>query len=176
MATNSKELFFQELKDEYNAQFALSDALEGKSGQLITVGGIFIPLVFGFSSLLVGKTGLDFNLALSLQILMVISLSLAVASIFFSVRALRIQFYRHSLLPHSFYTEDGKLNQREINQFGAQDVDDFYHEMIEEYLESNKYNLERNDKKARKIAIAESLFLIALAIVPALIAVSFSIT
>ena len=174
MATNSKQLFFQELKDEYNSQFELSNALEAKSGQLITVGGIFIPLVFGFSSLLAGKTGIDPNLALALQILMVISLSFAVASIFFSTVAIRIQFYRHSFLPYSFYSEDGELNQREIKEFGDQDAEKFYDEMIGEYLESNKYNLERNDEKAHKIVIAEWLFLIALAIVPALIAMSFT--
>lgn len=174
METNSKQLFFQELKDEYNAQFVLSNGLEGKSGQLITVCGIFIPLVFGFSSLLVNRTHIDPNMTLSLQILMILSLSFAVASIFISILAIRIQFYRHSFLPYSFYTEDGELNQSEIKEFGERDDQKFYDEMIGEYLESNKYNLKRNDEKARKIVIAEWLFLIALAIVPALIAVSFT--
>lgn len=176
MATNSKQLFFQELKDEYDAQFELSNALEGKSGQLITVGGIFIPLVFGFSSLLVNRTNIDPNLVLSLQILMVITLSFAVSSIYFSTLAIRIQFYRHSFLPHSFFAEDGELNQREIKEFAERDAEEFYDEMIGEYLESNKYNLERNYEKARKIVIAEWLFLIALAIVPVLVAISFLFT
>jgi hypothetical protein len=47
--------------------------------------------------------------------------------------------------------------------------------MIEEYLESNKYNLKIDSKKAKKIKYAQYLFLGALAIVPVLVAISFSL-
>ena len=107
--TNSKQLFFQELKDEYNAQFALSDALEGKSGQLITVCGIFIPLLFGFSSLIFDNATADPIMTIYLTILLVLSISLAVLSIFFCTWALGIRSYTHAFLPDSFLVEKKQI-------------------------------------------------------------------
>lgn len=172
MAANSKNLFFQELKDEYNAQFELSNVLAGKSSQLITVSGIFIPLLFGFSSFLIDSTDENANLISFLKALLLIALILAAASIFFSTWAIRTQSYRHSFLPDSFFIKD-ELNQEEIKEFGGRDADKFYDEMIQEYLESNKHNLKTNDRKARNIMISEYLFLIALVIVPLIVSMSF---
>lgn len=174
MAINSKRLFFQELKDEYNAQFELSNALEAKGSRLTTVCGIFIPLIFGFSSSLFDKTIANTDPLSLLTGLLVTSLILAVASIFYSILAIRIKPYSHAFLPHDFYDKvTGELNQKEVKKYGDQDEDAFYDEMIVEYLESNTYNLKTNKVKARNIKFAQYLFLASLAIVPFLVMISF---
>jgi hypothetical protein len=169
LATNSKELFFQELKEEYHAQFELSNALEGKSGRLITVCGIFIPLLFGFSSSAIPRTPDNPNLETLFIGLLATSITSAVASIFFSMFALRVKSYSHAFLHHDFYDDSGKLDKEKIKKYQNQDEATFYDEMIGEYLESNKHNLEVNHNKAQKIKISQYLFLGSLAIVPVLV-------
>jgi hypothetical protein len=174
LVTNSRQLFLQALKDEYNAQFELSNALEGKSGRLITVCGIFIPLLFGFSSSLIEKANSNPNVESFLTILLVISLSIAVASIFFSLLALRIKPYSHAFLPDDFFDKDtGILDKEEVKKYGDKDEQEIYDEMIEDYLESNKHNKEVNHNKAYNIKISQYLFLISLGIVPVLVTVFF---
>jgi hypothetical protein len=173
LATNSKDLFFRELKDEYSAQFELNNALEAKSGQLIMVCGIVIPLLFGFSSFLIDRIDNNNAFVLYLQIVLVVILAIITSSIFFSVWTLKIQLYKHAFLPYAFYI-DGKLNQAMIKKFGEKDVEETYYLMIEKYLEANKQNLKLNKKKARKIQLAQYLFLIGLAFIPILVAISFS--
>ena len=52
---NNRERFLDELKGEYDKQFELKARIEGKAGSLLTVCGITIPLLFGFSSFLIEK-------------------------------------------------------------------------------------------------------------------------
>ena len=145
---NTKQLFLQELKDEYNAQFELSNALEGKSGRLITVCGIFIPLLFGFSSSLIDEIQDNPILESFLTILLVISLAVAVASIFYSILALRIRSYSHAFLPYDFFDKvTGELDKEEVKEYGNKNEQELYDEMIEDYLESNKHNLKINHDK-----------------------------
>jgi len=179
LSSNSKELFVEALKAEYNAQFELKNSLEAKSGQLITVCGIVIPLLFGFSSLLVDKSFNKQVLLFSLEVVLVIIITLEAASIFLSVWALRIQIYRHAFLPNAFFTEDKKgrlidLVEKEVNEFGKKDSEEIYDILIKEFLLSNKENLYQNDIKATKIQIAQYLFLIGLAMVPILVGILFS--
>jgi len=170
--TNSKQLFFQELKDEYRVEFERSDDLEGKSGRLITVCGIFIPLLFGFSSVIIDKGDPTHIMILPLAILLVISLSLAVACIYFCTSALRVRDYTIVFPSDSFLDSHGELNSKEISEFGERNEEGFYDEMIEEYLLTNDQNFKLNNQKAQKLKIAQDLFIGGLAIVPVLVIIS----
>ena len=112
-----------------------------------------------------------------LTILLVLSISLAVLSIFFCTWALGIRSYTHAFLPDSFFSGEKanqKLDHKAVKEFAERDEDGFYDEMIEEYLESNKENKETNHGKAKKIKIGQYLFLAALAIVPILVAITIT--
>lgn len=171
---NNKQLFLQELKDQYNAQFERSDALEAKTGQLITVCGIFIPLLFGFSSVVIDRADNNDTMALPLAALVVVSLSLAVACIFFCAWALRIRDYQHVVPSESFFDNQRKLNKQEITKFVEQEEEAYYDKMIEDYLLSTDENFKTNDEKGGKVRIAQFMFLGGLAIVPILLIFSFS--
>jgi hypothetical protein len=164
-------LFYQELKDEYNAQFGLSDALETKSGQIITVCGIFIPLLFGFSAIKIDSAADPWGTIFT--ILLIISISLAGGSIFFCTWALRVRSYTHAFLPESFYN-GGAIDQTEVSNFGNQTEDAFYDEMILEYLASNTDNIKANASKSTRVKVGLYLFVAALAIVPVLVGISFA--
>lgn len=47
---NNRERFVDELYGEYDKQFEVKEWIEGKPDNLLTICGITIPLLFGFSS------------------------------------------------------------------------------------------------------------------------------
>jgi hypothetical protein len=52
---DTKEAFLEELRGQYDKEFDLKERIEGKAGNLLTISGITIPLLFGFSSFLIEK-------------------------------------------------------------------------------------------------------------------------
>jgi hypothetical protein len=68
-----------------------------------------------------------------------------------------------------------KLIEEEVNEFEKKDSEQIFDILIKEYLLSNNENLFQNNKKARKIQIAQYLFLAGLALVPILVAILFGL-
>jgi glucan phosphoethanolaminetransferase (alkaline phosphatase superfamily) len=175
LVSDSKKVFFQELKDEYTSRHESNNQLVAKSSQLITVCRIFVPLLFAFSSLLIGRTAVSSYLTFVLQSVLLISLSFAVASIFFSTWAIRIRSYYKPIKPDYFFKGE-ILDGSMINRISELNDEQFYDNMIATYLDANRYNLQKDAEGKHKIVIAEFLFVIALAIVPVLVAITFFIS
>jgi hypothetical protein len=72
MTTN--KLFLQELKDQYEKEFELKDALEGKANNILTISGLVATLLFGFGSFMIDKLGSSYEFLIPVTILLIMGI------------------------------------------------------------------------------------------------------
>jgi hypothetical protein len=158
MTTNS--LFLQELKEQYEKLFEITDALEGKANNLLTVAGLVATLLFGFGSFIVDKFDATYNMLTPVTILLMIGIVGNVISIFWSVMVFRIKDYLIAMDSKHFYDQNGNINEQKVEEYrDEQDENVFTDTLIDTYLKCNRHNGLRNDEKAVKIKYAFWSFL-----------------
>jgi hypothetical protein len=97
---------------------------------------------------------------------LLVGIILFVASILFSVLALRIKIYQYASTHEYFYNEEGMLDEDEINEYKNMVSDTFLDNRIHTYLRANKSNSTENEYKASKVNVAHWLFVFAMITVP----------
>jgi hypothetical protein len=79
---DNRERFFEEVKREYDKQFDIKERIEDKASTLLTICGIVIPLLFGFSSFLIEKMDKQYDYLELVKILITIGIFATIVSIF----------------------------------------------------------------------------------------------
>jgi len=168
MSTN--KLFLQELKDQYQKEFELKDALEGKANNLLTISGLVATLLFGFGSFLIDKLGSTYEFLIPVTILLIMGIVGNVVSIFWSVLAFKIRPYKYSMPYDHFFNKDGSFNEKHVEEYrDEKDVEVFTNTLVDTYLTCNRHNRLQNASKAFKIKIAQWFFFGSIIIVPIVI-------
>ncbi len=161
----ANEKFLDELKTQYEKEFELKTTLETKANYNLVSAGVVVGLLFGFGATVLDGIDVVPNISLVLSSLLV-GIILFVASILFSVLALRIKVYYYASTHEHFYNEEGMLDEEVINEFRNMDTDKFLDDRIHTYLRANKSNSVENDYKASKVNVAHWLFVFAIITVP----------
>ena len=167
--------FLDELNKQHNRELDLKQSLENKSNSLLTVCGIIIPLLFGFGIFVIEKIPQSYSLLNVAEALLISVLVLNIITIFFAVWATKICNYKYPFLHSNFFDDNCCLKKSVIKEYTDSKEDEFNDMLIEEYLQSNKFNYDTNEKKAKYIRIGQYIFIISLSLVPILIVMLFSI-
>jgi len=156
----SNTLFLQELKEQYEKEFEITDALEGKASNLLTVAGLVATLLFGFGSFMVDKFDSTYVMITPVTILLIIGIVGNVTSIFWSVMVFKIRDYQVAMHPKHFFDQQGNINEQKVEVYrDEQDENVVTDTLIDTYLKCIRINSLRNEEKAGKIKYAFWSFL-----------------
>lgn len=170
MTTNV--LFLQELKEQYGKEFELTQALEGKSSNLLTVSGLVATLLFGFGSFMVDKFDATYEMITPVTIFLMIGIIGNIISIFWSVMAFRIRDYQIAMHFDHFFNIDGSLNEQSVAEYRDEaDVEVFTNTLVDTYLICNRHNGLENSAKANKIKYSFWSFMGSIITVPVVIGI-----
>ncbi len=137
--------FIDELNKQYNRQHDTKNSWEKKSSFLITVCGIVIPLLFGFSIFVMEKIDRSYSLFIYLQLILGLIIGMNILAIIFAVLSTRIKEYEYPFL-HRIFFDNNSIKESEVTNFSDSDQKEFKKKMIEQYLHCNKHNFEINEK------------------------------
>ena len=140
--------FLDELNKQYNRQLDTKNSLENKSNFLITVCGIVIPLLFGFSIFVIEKIDNDYSLFIHLQIILSLIIGMNILAIIFAVLSTRIKEYEYPF-KHSIFFNNNSIIENEVTNFTNSEQKEFNKNLIKQYLHCNKHNFETNQKTAK---------------------------
>jgi len=169
---SSKDLFLEALKSQYDKEFELKDALEGKANNLLTIAGVVSTLLFGFGTFLISNLNADYQPLPYLSFLLVVGVVTNIISILFSVMSFKIQPYSYAMAYNNFYNEDGTFNEETIEEYrDEKDVNVFKETIIETYLRCIKHNDLMNNGKALTIKIAQWFFFAGALTIPLMIGI-----
>jgi hypothetical protein len=175
MKTN--KLFLQDLKDAYENEFELTNGLDAKANNFLTISGLVATLLFGFGSLMVDKLDASYVMLMPVSILLMIGIVGNVMSIFWSVMALRLHTYWIAMSPFDFFNDplnenDNSFNQKQVEKYrDGENEDEYIRRQVRDYLIANRANRLRTKEKGKKIKIAQWFFFGSIATVPIVIAI-----
>lgn len=165
---NNKERFLEELHGEYDKQFELKERIEGKAGSLLTICGITIPLLFGFSSFLIEKIDKSYYFMHVITLLITIGIFATIISIFFILFVFKTRTYFHAITPDKFliFNKDNEADMTEINNLVSKDEDEYLNNRILNHLYYIKKNGENNVSKAKLLKRALWVFAMGMTTIP----------
>lgn len=170
---NSVNIFLDELNKQNNREFDSKNSLENKSNSLITVGGIVIPLWFGFGIFIIEKIDRNYPLLGLSEGLLGFIIVLNIIAIVFAVLSAKIRDYEYPFLHFNFFDNKSEIDVSSIKEYTDSEPMKFNEFLIKQYLSCNKSNFEINEKKAKYIKIGQYVFIVSLVLVPILIAMLF---
>jgi len=161
--------FLGELKQGFERAIDLRKNLDNKSNTMITIAGAISTLLLAIATFLITKIqSPEWIYNTSIAILF-IGLILAVVSITFFVKSFSLKKYYYVIGPKKFF-ENGKYNEKLVEQFTTASKEDFTRHLIEEYLKGIKNFYELNSKKADDIKWGQILLVSSISSVGLLLA------
>jgi hypothetical protein len=165
---DNRERFFEEVKREYDKQFDIKERIEGKASTLLTICGIVIPLLFGFSSFLIEKMDKQYDYLELVKILITIGIFATIVSIFSILLLFRTKIYFDSINVDKIFKVDvdNKPDMTEINKIISKQDDEYLNHRIFLHIACIKKNGKNNDGKAKLLRIAQWIFGIGMTTIP----------
>jgi preprotein translocase subunit SecY len=169
-ATPSAKALLEEVKQQYNNEFARKGTLETKANNTITIAGTIATLLFGFGTFLVDKLSTKYGLISPISILLLAAVVSIIISIVFSVWASRTQKYRYAISPVYFYNDStNSFNDDNINRFKNFQDEVFCSKMINNYLRCIGKNHQINSSNAKKLRKSQIFFVIGMLPIPVIV-------
>jgi hypothetical protein len=164
----SAKALLEEVKQQYNNEFARKGTLETKANNMITIAGTIATLLFGFGTFLIDKLGSKYGLILPISLALAVGIVLIIISMIFSIWVSRIQRYKYVITPLYFYSAEG-FNEAKINRFIHFQEEEFCSVMIKNYLRCNERNFRINSSNAKTLKYSQICFLFGLISIPVIV-------
>ena len=150
-----KHIILNEIRNSYQIQFDLKRNLESKATNAITVSGLIITLLFGFSTFLI-KGPIQMVWLQYFYVLVLASIILSIIALLYALRSLRIIEYSYVLVDS--YVNGPKLQV--VDALMVPDNDSALDNLIYSYVASIKINSFQNGRNADYISRSQiSLFI-----------------
>lgn len=154
--TEGKDVLLAEIRKSFETQLDLKKNLESKATNTITVSGLIITLLFGFSTFLL-KGPLQSENYYYIPILL--SIILSIIALLCALRSLRITEYSYVLIDNQV---NGPKLQDVVDQLMRLDNDSRLERLIDSYVASIKINSFQNQRNAGYISVSQTLLFVAI--------------
>jgi hypothetical protein len=145
-------LMLEELRLEFEREMDLKKTLEGKATSMITIAGIIVTLLFGFTTF--SSSSLHNIITQSLGIplhFILIGVIGCIFSIGFSLWSIKLSNYAIVSTLEYFFDKEGKRNEEEIAKYIDAEENQIIGGIISAYLNTNNIVSTENSKKAIKV-------------------------
>jgi hypothetical protein len=156
--TERKDVILNEVRRSYEIQFDLKRNLESKATNAITVSGIIITLLFGFSTFLI-KGPIQIEWLQYYYVTILVSIVLSIIALLYALHSLRITKYCYVLIDS--YVNGPKL-QEVVDDFMMPDNDHGLDDLIYSYVAAIKINSFQNDLNAGYVSRSQTFLLTAI--------------
>jgi hypothetical protein len=169
--------FLQELKEAFQGTIQTKDRIENRAGSIVTTAATIAALVFGLGGYILGNIEPDYYLKNVMSYVLIFGIISAITA---ALSGLLVAYsrkkYRFAVTYGVFFNSDGTLNNELIQRFREATDDTFSSLMTREYLQSIKYNTEKNNESAKKLQLAQwSLFSSVVAILTLVVLLGFAV-
>jgi hypothetical protein len=172
--------FIETLKSQYDKEFDSAGNLDNKGNNMTAAAGTVAGLLFGFGTFLISNISPTYVFIYYAISLLIVGISGNIVTVLFCIYASRAQRYDFTMKHEIFFKkeqgqyerikeEEGILDEDTINAYKNASLNEFQDRIIRDYLGSNKFNHELNEKKGRMVYYAQIIFLGSLIIFPVLV-------
>lgn len=149
-----KEIILNEIKNSYQQELEAKQVLETKAERIITISGIILAILFGFST--INFTNGDNNLISKIGYMgIIVSIILLVVTIWYGFRISKVTKYIFML---SDDKKEKKLIEESIEKYEKMSLDNLINSLINDYVVATKYNSWLNSIKEKLLYSCEKWF------------------
>lgn len=160
------EEFATEMRLQFNRHNDAAESLGKKAKELMTISGVILILLMGFNQFIFDVN--DESTPLLPYVLFFISIILMLITVGFCVWANSVEFQKNPILGKNLQ-KNGKLDLDIFNSWVKAKKEDFFEALTEAYVECLVQAENVIESKAKKVSIANYIFLVGLVLIPIIV-------